>query len=75
MFKRSIMIVEQLSFLSDKPITAGKTLLILDEIQSCPEAISSLKYNRCQCIFGHITLIQRIQGGTCRELYSTVANS
>ena len=57
MFKRSIMIVEQLSFLSDKPITAGKTLLILDEIQSCPEAISSLKYNRCQCIFGHITLI------------------
>ena len=42
--KNPIQIVEQLSFLCDKPITAGKTLLILDEIQSCPEAISSLKY-------------------------------
>lgn len=42
--KNPVQIVEQLSFLSDKPITAGKTLLILDEIQSCPEAISSLKY-------------------------------
>ena len=42
--KNPAQIVEQLSFLCDKPITAGKTLLILDEIQSCPEAISSLKY-------------------------------
>ena len=42
--KNPIHIVEQLSFLTDKPITAGKTLLILDEIQSCPEAISALKY-------------------------------
>lgn len=37
-------IVEQLSFLCDTPIEAGKTLLVLDEIHSCPEAISSLKY-------------------------------
>lgn len=37
-------IVEQLSFLCSTPIEAGKTFLILDEIQSCPEAISSLKY-------------------------------
>lgn len=37
-------IVEQLSFLCHTPIDAGKTLLVLDEIQSCPEAISSLKY-------------------------------
>lgn len=42
--KNPVQIVEQLSFLCDKPITAGKTLLILDEIQSCSEAISSLKY-------------------------------
>ena len=42
--KNPIQIVEQLSFLCDKPIKVGKTLLILDEIQSCPEAISSLKY-------------------------------
>lgn len=39
-----VRIAEQLSFLCDTPIEAGKTLLILDEIQSCPEAISSLKY-------------------------------
>lgn len=37
-------IVEQLSFLCSTPIEAGKTLLVLDEIQSCPEAINSLKY-------------------------------
>ena len=42
--KNPIQIFEQLSFLCDKPIKVGKTLLILDEIQSCPEAISSLKY-------------------------------
>ena len=42
--KNPIQIVEQLSFLCDKPIKVGKTLLILDEILSCPEAISSLKY-------------------------------
>ena len=42
--KNPIQIVEQLSFLCDKPIKVGKTLLILDEIQSGPEAISSLKY-------------------------------
>lgn len=39
-----VRIVEQLSFLCDTSIEAGKTLLVLDEIQSCPEAISSLKY-------------------------------
>lgn len=39
-----VRIVEQLSFLNDTPIEAEKTLLVLDEIQSCPEAISSLKY-------------------------------
>ena len=37
-------IIEQLSFLAPCPITPGKTLLILDEIQDCPEAIASLKY-------------------------------
>ena len=42
--KNPRQIVEQLSFLTDTPIVAEKTLLILDEIQSCPEAISSLKY-------------------------------
>ncbi len=35
-------IVSRLSVLLNTPIEAGKTLLFLDEIQSCPEAIHSL---------------------------------
>lgn len=42
--KNPIQIIEQLSFLTEVPILPGKTLLVLDEIQSCPEAISSMKY-------------------------------
>lgn len=37
-------IIEQLSFLSEVPIRPHTTLLILDEIQDCPEALASLKY-------------------------------
>jgi len=38
------IICEELSALYEKPITAGKTLLFLDEIQSCVEAISAFRY-------------------------------
>ncbi|MBQ4415514.1 MAG: ATP-binding protein [Methanomicrobium sp.] len=37
-------IIIELSALRRKAITAGKTLLILDEIQICPRAITALKY-------------------------------
>lgn len=37
-------IVELLSLLADKPIRPGKTLVIFDEVQECPEALNSLKY-------------------------------
>lgn len=37
-------IVPQLSVLCGKQITAGKTLLFIDEIQECPEAIMSLRF-------------------------------
>lgn len=37
-------IIENLTAASAQPIFPGKTLLIFDEIQACPEAISSLKY-------------------------------
>jgi len=37
-------IVENLSFLVEQPIVSSKTLLIFDEIQEIPEALSSLKY-------------------------------
>lgn len=42
--KNPIQIIEQLAFLTDVPIEAQRTLIVLDEIQECPEAISSLKY-------------------------------
>jgi len=37
-------ILSQLEFALNKPIKAGHTLLFLDEIQLCPEALSSLRY-------------------------------
>jgi predicted AAA+ superfamily ATPase len=37
-------ICDQISLLSKKELKAAKTLLFLDEIQACPEAISLLRY-------------------------------
>ena len=37
-------ILEQLSFIYGKAIIPGKTLIIFDEIQECPNALNSLKY-------------------------------
>lgn len=37
-------ILNDLSFLLDKPIVSSSDLLIFDEIQACPEALTSLKY-------------------------------
>lgn len=37
-------IVSQISAISGQNITAGKTLLFLDEIQQCPEAIMALRF-------------------------------
>lgn len=38
------LICDELSALYEIPIVAGKTLLFLDEIQSCADAISALRY-------------------------------
>ena len=37
-------IIQNLSWVHRKPILPGKTLIILDEIQECNEALNSLKY-------------------------------
>ena len=42
--KNPQQIIEQLSYLTSEPILPHKTLLVLDEIQDCPEAISAMKY-------------------------------
>ncbi|MDR1918648.1 MAG: ATP-binding protein, partial [Tannerellaceae bacterium] len=38
------LICDELSALYEQPIIAGKTLLFLDEVQSCVDAISALRY-------------------------------
>jgi len=38
------LICDELSAIYEKPVEAGKTLLFLDEIQSCVDAISALRY-------------------------------
>ena len=38
------IICSELSALFGKPIVAGETLLFLDEVQECPDAISSLRF-------------------------------
>ena len=42
--KKPERIIELLSVISEKKINPGSTLIILDEIQECPEALNSLKY-------------------------------
>lgn len=37
-------IIENLTAASAQPISPGKTLIVFDEIQACPEAVASLKY-------------------------------
>lgn len=37
-------ICRQISYIVNKPVEAGKTLLFIDEIQSCPDAINKLRY-------------------------------
>ena len=42
--KEPKQILERLGLIRSKPLLPGKTLLILDEIQECPNALGSLKY-------------------------------
>lgn len=47
-------ILDRLEFISQKKITPGKTLLFLDEIQECPEAIQALRYFKEQYTTLHV---------------------
>ncbi len=42
--KNTLQIIENLSLMYQKQIKKGSSLLFIDEIQICPEAISSLRY-------------------------------
>jgi predicted AAA+ superfamily ATPase len=41
---RPLEIIQKLELLTKRPILPGKTLLFLDEIQTCPQAILGLRY-------------------------------
>jgi hypothetical protein len=42
--KNPTRIIELLSLITDRKILPGKTLILFDEIQECPEALNTLKY-------------------------------
>ncbi len=42
-------ILNELSFHQDRPIHVGKDLVVFDEIQECPQALTSLKYFQEDC--------------------------
>lgn len=47
-------LLEKLSLYTGKAIIPGKTLLFLDEIQECPEAIIALRYFKEECPDLHV---------------------
>jgi uncharacterized protein len=62
-------IIEQITLLSGQKITPGNTLLFLDEIQECPEAIQSLRYFKEKIPELHV-----ITAGSLLEFALTDAN-
>lgn len=43
-------IIELLSLIAEQKIVPGKTLIIFDEVQECPEALNALKYFSAQIL-------------------------
>ncbi|MFQ8759958.1 MAG: AAA family ATPase [Intestinimonas sp.] len=55
-------IIELLSLIAGEKILPGKTLIIFDEIQECPEALNTLKYFKEKANEYHV-----IAAGSCWE--------
>lgn len=55
-------ILEQLSFIYGKAIVPGRTLIIFDEIQECPNALNSLKYFKEEANDYHIACAGSLLG-------------
>lgn len=60
--KNPFRIIELLSMISGEPIKSGNTLIILDEIQECPEALNSLKYFKERANEYHIVVAGSLLG-------------
>lgn len=65
-------IVKELALYSNVPLTAGKTLLIFDEIQECEEALNSLKYFCEEALQYHIIAAGSLLGVAVKKRRMTV---
>lgn len=70
--KEPIRILKELAFFADSPIVPGKTLLILDEIQECEEALNALKYFTEDMPQLHIIAAGSLLGVAVRSRHMTV---
>ena len=68
--KEPARILELLSLLYGEPIRAGRTLLLFDEVQECPDALNALKYFREQAPEQHIIAAGSLLGTYLAEPYS-----
>ena len=55
-------IIEQLIFVCKTTILPGKTLIIFDEIQECPDALNSLKYFKEEANEYHVACAESLLG-------------
>lgn len=60
-------ILPLLSMIAGKSILPGKTLIVFDEIQECPEALNSLKYFKEKAPEYHIAVAGSLLGGLLAE--------
>lgn len=62
------MIVQKIAIYINVPIEEGKTLLFLDEIQECPEAIMALRFFKEDCPGLHVIAAGSLLEFTLQEL-------
>jgi len=60
-------IVSQLGMAGGSPITPGRTLIVLDEVQACPRALLSLKYFNDQANQYHVAAAGSLLGIALHE--------
>ena len=65
-------IIKELSLYCEKPLMAGRTLIIFDEIQECEEALNSLKYFREDAPNYHIIAAGSLLGVAVKKRNMTV---
>ncbi len=68
-----VRIITELGILRQKIITPGTTLLILDEIQSCPRALTALKYFAEQLPDLHIAAAGSLLGITIARMNKNIS--